>query len=90
MKITEGCVILFKLICFLIIPACSVFIGLLKPHVQDGTWPNGVAWWCAAIMAIANVANAGLAEKILPLEQIAGAIVQIVGRGSVREVRIAG
>jgi two-component system chemotaxis response regulator CheB len=35
------------------------------------------------------VANAGLAEKVLPLDQIAGEIVQIIGR-PVPEVRIAG
>lgn len=61
MKITEGHTIIFKLVCFLTIPACSVFVALLKPHVETGTWPNGVAWWCAIVMAIANICNAGLA-----------------------------
>ena len=57
----EGTIISFKLCCFLIIPACSAFISLLKPRARDGVWPNGIEWTVTAIIAIANVANAGLA-----------------------------
>jgi len=57
----SGTVIAFKLACFLTIPACGVFVALLKPHVEKGDWPNGVAFTVAIIMAVANVANAGLA-----------------------------